>query len=152
MIARSLLSPAPLPAGKPLSFPDHLLLTERTTEPYTCPEHIPGPGIITMLSGSGRFGINREMTTLDGSRFLLINQHSSLSIQLPRPDVQPLFLFFHPGLLAEALARLQADLAWLERAHPMNAVLRERLEWLARLSNNCSSSASSKPIRSSGTS
>ena len=62
-----------------------------------------------MLSGFGRFGINREMTTIDSSRFLLINQHSSLSIQLPRPDVQPLFLFFHPGLLAEALARLQAD-------------------------------------------
>jgi AraC family transcriptional regulator len=139
MIARSLLSPALLSAGKPLRFSDHLLLTERTSEPYTCAEHIPGPGIITMLSGAGRFGINREMTTIDCSRFLLISQHSSLSIQLPRPDVQPLILFFHPGLLAEALALLQADLAWLERVHPMNAVLRERLEWLARLGNNCSS-------------
>jgi AraC-like DNA-binding protein len=116
-----------------------MLFTERTTEPYACAEHIPGPGIITMLSGAGRYGINREMTTLDSNCFLLISHHSRLSIQLPRPDVQPLFLFFHPERLAGALTQLQADLTWLERVHPMNAVLRERLEWLARLGNNCSS-------------
>jgi AraC-like DNA-binding protein len=53
--------------------------------------------------------------------------------------VQPLFLFFHPRLLSEALTRQQADLSWLERVHPMNGILLERLGWLARLGNSCSS-------------
>lgn len=139
MIARKLLPPVPLLKGQEISFSDHLLFTERTVKPYACPEHIPGLGILTMLSGSGRYGLNRKIETLDSSRFLLINRGSRLSIDLPLPDVQPLFLFFHPGLVGAALTSQQADLTWLERVHPMNDRLQERLEWLARLGNSCSS-------------
>lgn len=139
MIARKLLPPMPLSKGTALAFSDHLLFTEKTETPYTYPEHIPGLGILTMLAGSGGCAINRKMEALDSSHFLLINRGSCLSIHLPEPGVQPLFLFFHPVLVSEALTRQPVDLAWLERVHPMNPVLQERLEWLARLGNSCSS-------------
>ncbi len=128
-----------LPKGHPISFFDHTFFTEKTTEPYICPEHVPGPGILTMLSGSGSFAINHKMETLDSSRFILINRESRLSVRLQLSGVQPLFLFFHPRLLSEALTRQQADLSWLERVHPMNGILLERLGRLARLGNSCSS-------------
>jgi len=139
MIARKLLPPDLLSRGKELHFSDHTLLTETTVRPYTCPEHIPGPGILTMLTGSGRYGVNREMMTLDSSQYLLIDRGSRLSIHLPHPGVQPLFLFFHADMVSKALAKHEADLCWLERVHPMNAVLAERLQWLVLLGNNCSS-------------
>jgi AraC-like DNA-binding protein len=104
-----------------------------------CPEHIPGPGILTMLTGSGRYGINREVSTLDSSCYLLINRDSLLSVHLPRPDVQPLLLFFRADMVQDALSRQQADLCWLERVHPMTSDLQQRLEWLAQLGNSCSS-------------
>ncbi len=94
MITRKLLPPDPLARGKVITFSDHTLLSERTVAPYSCPEHIPGPGILTMLSGSGRYGVNREVSTLDSGHYLLINQNSPLTVHLPRPDVQPLLLFF----------------------------------------------------------
>jgi AraC family transcriptional regulator len=139
MITRKLLSPGRLSKGKVITFSDHTLLSERTAAPYTCPEHIPGPGILTMLTGNGRYGINREVSTLDSSDYLLINQDSLLSVHLPHPDVQPLLLFFRADMVQAALARQQADLCWLERVHPMTSGLRQRLEWLAQLGNSCSS-------------
>jgi AraC family transcriptional regulator len=139
MITRKLLLPGRLAKGKVITFSDHTLLSERTAAPYTCPEHIPGPGILTMLTGSGRYGINREVSTLDSSRYLLINQDSLLSVHLPHPDVQPLLLFFRADMVKDALTRQQADLCWLERVHPMTSRLHERLEWLVQLGNSCSS-------------
>jgi AraC-like DNA-binding protein len=139
MIARKLLPQDHLSRGKELSFSDHTLVTETTVRPYACPEHIPGPGILTMLAGNGRYVVNREMMTLDSHQYLLIDRGSRLSIHLPHPGVQPLFLFFHADMVSKALAKQQADLCWLERLHPMNAVLAERLQWLVRLGNNCSS-------------
>ena len=139
MIARKLLPPMPLSKEKAFAFSDHLLFTEKTETPYTYPEHIPGLGILTMLSGSGGYAINRKIETLNSSRYFLINRGSRLSIHLPQPGAEPLFLFFHPALVSEALTRQPADLAWLERVHPMNPVLYQRLEWLARLGNSCSS-------------
>jgi AraC-like DNA-binding protein len=139
MITRKLLSPGRLSKGKVITFSDHTLLSERTAAPYTCPEHIPGPGILTMLTGSGRYGINREVSTLDSSHYLLINQDSLLTVHLPHPDVQPLLLFFRADMVQDALIRQQADLCWLERVHPMTSRLQHRLEWLAQLGNSCSS-------------
>ena len=134
MIARKLLSPGRLPKGKVITFSDNTLLSERTATPYTCPPHIPGPGILTMLTGSGRYGINREVSTLDSSSYLLINQDSLLSVHLPHPDVQPLLLFFRTDMVRDALTRQQADLCWLERVHPMTSQLQQRLsaarEWI----------------------
>ena len=92
-----------------------------------------------MLTGSGRYGINREVSTLDSSSYLLINQDSLLSVHLPHPDVQPLLLFFRADTVKDALTRQQADLCWLERVHPMTSDLQQRLEWLAQLGNSCSS-------------
>jgi len=132
MIARNLLSPGRLPKGKVITFSDNTLLSERTAAPYICPPHIPGPGILTMLAGSGRYGINREVSTLDSNHFLLINQDSLLTVDLPHPDVQPLLLFFRAEMVRDALTRQQADLCWLER-------VQQRLEWLAQLGNSCSS-------------
>ena len=47
-----------------------------------------------MLTGSGRYGIDREVSTLVSSRYLLINQDSLLAIHLPHPEVQPLCFSF----------------------------------------------------------
>ena len=139
MIARKLLTPEPLAGCRTLRFSDHTLLTETITSPYNYPEHIPGPGILTMLSGKGRYTINREVLTLDPTRYLLIDRKSHLSIRLSRAEAQPLFLFFHSNMVHEALTKQQADLCWLERVHPMGPALHERLQWLVRLGNNCSS-------------
>lgn len=139
MIARKLLSPELQPACPTFRFADHTLLTETLTKPYAFPPHIPGAGILTMISGTGQFRINAETLTLAPSGYLIIDHQSQLSIRLPRAEAQPLFLFFRADTVREALAKQQAEFTWLERAHPMNAVLKERLEWLVRLGNSCSS-------------
>jgi AraC family transcriptional regulator len=144
MIARKLLTPEPQeqhpnPACPTLRFADHTLLTETLARPYHCPEHIPGPGILTLLSGTGRFTLNGENLLLDHTRYLLTDRASRLSIRLPRPDAQPLFLFFRTDTVNEALTKQHADFCWLERTHPMNDGLRDSLSWLVRLGNSCSS-------------
>jgi AraC-like DNA-binding protein len=148
MIARKLPTPEPRqrqqpkyppPACPSLRFADHTLLTETTTKPYSLPEHIPGPGILTLLSGTGQFSLNGETLTLDNTRYLFLDRTSRLSIHLPRPDTQPLFLFFRTDTVNEALTKQHADFCWLERPHHMSPALGEQLAWLARLGNNCSS-------------
>jgi AraC family transcriptional regulator len=147
MIARKLLTPEPQqrqqshPRAAPatLRFSDHTLLTETIDGPYSFPEHVPGPGILTLLSGTGRFCLNDETITLDKARYLLIDRNSRLSIRLPRSDTQPLFLFFRSETVKEALTKQQSDLCWLERPHSMTADLKEKLEWLVRLGNSSSS-------------
>jgi AraC family transcriptional regulator len=139
MIARKLLTPEPQPTCPTFRFADDTLFTGTVENPYTCPPHIPGAGILTMISGTGRFSLNDENITLDNTQYLLINRGSRLSIRLPRPEAQPLFLFFRAATVDEALTKYDADFCWLERTHPMNTVLKERLEWLVLLGNSCSS-------------
>ena len=139
MIARKLLTPDPQSTCPTFHFADHTLLAETITKPYIFPQHIPGAGILTMISGSGRFTVNDETITLDPARYLIIGQGSRLSIRLPRAEVQPLLLFFRADTVHEALTKYHTDLCWLQRAHPMNAVLKDRFEWLVRLGNSCSS-------------
>jgi AraC family transcriptional regulator len=136
--------PAGIPAGTPLIFPDHMLFTETIVAPYSCPEHTPGMGILAMLSGSGRYTINRRKETLDQGHFLLLNQDSRLTVHLPRPGIQPLFLYFHTALAAELLNKKGVDWRWLERAHPLEENLRQRLQSLAAMRDNCSSFAALK--------
>jgi AraC-like DNA-binding protein len=139
MISRKLLPPEFFPANPTPRFADHTLLTETTATPYICPEHIPGPGILTLLSGSGRFYLGVESFPLNSTRYLLINRGSRLSIRLPRPDTQPLFLFFRTDVVNDALTKQHADFCWLERSHPMNPKLSERLDYLVRVGGSCSS-------------
>jgi len=139
MIARKLLTPEPQSTCPEFRFADHTLLTETITKPYSFPQHIPGAGILTTMSGTGRFTINDETITLDPTRYLLINRGSRLSIRLPRPDTQPLFLFFQTDIVNDALTKQHADFCWLERSHPMNPELKERLDYPVRVSGSCSS-------------
>ena len=148
MIARNLLTPEPQSIGTTLRFADHTLLTGTIAKPYSFPQHIPGAGILTLLSGTGRFTLNGETITLDPTRYLLIDRGSHLSIHIDRPslgegwprtETQPLFLFFRAETVDEALTKYHTDLCWLQRAHPMDAVLKDRFEWLVRLGNSCSS-------------
>jgi AraC-like DNA-binding protein len=153
MIARKLLNPDPRLTCPTFRFADHTLLAETIAIPYIFPQHIPGAGILTMLSGSGRFTVNDETITLDPARYLVIDQGSRLSIRLAsgsasegrsRAEVEPLFLFFRADTVREALTKYHTDLCWLERAHLMNAVLKDRFEWLVRLGSSCSSFSSLK--------
>ena len=57
MTSRKLLLPGSFPANPNLRFADHTLLTETISKPYALPPHIPGPGILTMISGTGRFTV-----------------------------------------------------------------------------------------------
>ena len=139
MISRKLLPPEFFPANPAPRFADHTLLTETTASAYTCPEHIPGPGILTLLSGAGRFSLGAETFPLHPARYLLINSGSRLSIRLPRPDTQALFLFFRTDIVNDALTKQHADFCWLERSHPMNPELKERLDYLVRVGGSCSS-------------
>jgi AraC family transcriptional regulator len=139
MISRKLLPPEFFLANPAPHFADHTLLTETTASAYTCPEHIPGPGILTLLSGEGRFSLGAETFPLHPTRYLLINSGSRLSIRLPRPDTQALFLFFRTDIVNDALAKQHADFCWLERSHPMNPELQERLDYLVRVGGSCSS-------------
>ena len=139
MISRKLLPPQFFPANPTPRFADHTLLTETTGAPYNCPEHIPGPGILTLLSGAGRFSVGNVTFPLNPTRYLLINRGSCLSIRLPRPDTQPLFLFFRTDVVVDALTKQHADFCWLERSHPMNPELKERLDYLVRVGSSCSS-------------
>src|SRR5579863_138531 len=139
MIARNLLTPDPQSTCPTFHFADHTLLTETITKPYIFPQHVPGAGILTMISGIGRFTINDETISIDPTRHVIIDEGSRLSIRLQRPEAHPLFLFFRADTVHEALTKYHTDLCWLQRAHPMNAVLKDRLEWLVRLGNSCSS-------------
>jgi len=139
MIARKLLTLEPRLTCPTLRFSDHTLLTETLTGPYSCPEHTPGPGILTMISGTGHLHLNDVTITLDPTRYLIVNQNSRLSIRLPRTGAQPLFLFFRADRVDEALTKYHTDLCWLERSHPMNAELKDHLEWLVRFGNSSSS-------------
>lgn len=131
--------PEPRTTPPTLRFADHTLLTGTTLSTYHYPEHIPGPGIVTMLSGTGRAGLNSENITVDPSRYLLIDRGSRLSFRMSRPEAQPLFLFFRTSTVEEALDKQQAEFCWLERLHPMTAILKDQLEWLVRLGGSCSS-------------
>ncbi|HTR29892.1 MAG TPA: AraC family transcriptional regulator [Puia sp.] len=128
-------------------FADHTLLTQTIAAAYTCPPHIPGPGILTLLSGTGHFTLGPTTFLLDPSRYLLINHDTRLAIRLtcrslgegrPRPDTQPLFLFFRTDVVNEALTKQHADFCWLERSHPMNPELKERLDYLVSVAGSCS--------------
>jgi AraC family transcriptional regulator len=142
MILRQLLPPETLAYDRrPIVYLDHTLLTEMTEDVYTCPDHEPGLGLLTMLSGSARLLINRQRETLTEGQFLLINRGTRLAIELPR-GVRPLFLFFNTILVTEAVDRWATDWCWLERVHPLPDGLRQRLLWLADL--QCSSFAALK--------
>jgi AraC-like DNA-binding protein len=142
MIARKLLTPEPQSTCPTFHFADHTLLTETITKTYSFPQHIPGAGILTMISGTGRFTINDETITLDPTRYFIIDQGSRLSIRLQRPEAQALFLFFRADTVHEALTKYHTDLCWLERSHPLNPELKERLDYLVRVGDSCSSFSS----------
>ena len=92
-----------------------------------------------MLSGKGRYTLNQEVLNLDPTRYLLIDRKSHLSIRLkPRRSTTalPFFSLRHGPRSAD---QTTGRLCWLERAHPMDPTLQERLQWLVRLGNNCSS-------------
>jgi len=156
MIVRNFHQPGPFFAGRQLPvFSDHMLFTAPATGPGQFEkrgaglnEFIARPGIFTVLTGSAQFTLNDRKETLNKGQFLLINQGSRVSINFPQPnmpvsafqsDVQPLFLFFNTGMLQTALDRKGADLVWLERVHPLNGILQDRLDWIIRLGNSCAS-------------
>ena len=147
MIVRDLHHLAPFSPGRQLpAFSDHMLFTAPVTGPGPSEkrsagfnEFIARPGIFTVRTGIAQFTLNNRKETLDKGQFLLINQGSRVSITLSQPDVQPLFLFFHTGMLQAVLDRKETDLVWLERVHPLNGILQERLDWIIRLGNSCAS-------------
>src|SRR5882757_7312663 len=98
-------------------------------------QKLPGPGIVCLLSGNGHGYLHRKKEVLDSGSYLVIDQGSEFSMSLSQTAPLPFFLFFHTKLIYQ----VPEGLSLLERRHPKRGLLGERLEWLARLGNNCSS-------------
>src|ERR1700744_4627892 len=140
MIVRNLPPPAVFTAsGRPLVFADHVLVTGTTEAPYALPEHQPGMGLIGQLAGTGLYIVNGQRESLQPGQFLLINKNSRLTVSLPHPGAQPLFLFFHTALADQLTAKKSVDWRWLERVHPLPPLLQQRLRELVTLGDSCSS-------------
>lgn len=145
MIVRNLPPPALFASsGRPLVFADHVVLTGTTDAPYTLPEHEPGLALLLLQTGSGTCTVNGQRESLKPGQYLLVNRGSRLGVYLPYPGIQPLFLFFHTALAAEAATRKGVDWRWLERVHPLPPHLLQRLEDLVTTGDTCSSFGSLK--------
>ena len=65
---------------------------------------------------------------LDGKLARALNQGSRLKVHLPGPGSQPLLLIFHTVLATEIQNKKGIDWRWLERAHPLQKDLQQRLQ------------------------
>ncbi|MES1159331.1 MAG: hypothetical protein ABUM51_01105, partial [Bacteroidota bacterium] len=98
-------------------------------------EKLSGPAIVCLLAGNGHGYLHRKKEVLDSGSYLVINQGSEFTMPLTQTGTHPFFLFFHKNIFH----RQVEGLSFLERRHPKRGNLGERLEWLARLGNSCSS-------------
>lgn len=141
------------------SFSENILFTEKISYRYSCPEYTSSFGLVTVLEGNGSFGINRQQTILDKEKFLVVNTHSRLSIDIDEPYTQPALLFFQahlPHIIASSLIQTDEqllndhsnytamDFSILECLHPMDSALRNKLSLLTELGGSSSSFASLK--------
>ena len=116
-------------------FADHTLFTEKTDFPYYHPRQRAGLGILSLVSGKGECQLHRKKEMLDSHSYLVVNRGSEFTMSLPQAGTQPFFLFFRTKLIHQAPEALSC----LERRHSKQGLLGERLQWLARLGNSCSS-------------
>lgn len=159
------LSRLPDPKGVSLwneapSFSENILFTEKISHRYCCPEHISSFGIISVLQGDGVFAVNRKREKLGQQQFIVINSNSRLSIDIKNNHTHPALLFFQsrlPDVVAGSLQQTNeqlldnpvdheypVDFAILERIHPMDTVLRNKLSLLTELGGSSSSFAALK--------
>src|SRR6202012_6133305 len=96
-------------------------------------------GVMGTLSGNSHYLAKGKRESVQPGQFLLIKKNSRLTVSLPHPGAQPLFLFFHTALADQLTAKKSVDWRWLERVQPLPPLLQQRLRELVTLGDSCSS-------------
>src|ERR1700759_5686418 len=116
----------------PPVYNDHFLLGEERNEPYECPGHPSGVGLLITGKGYCHYFVNGVRHVVDHNKVFFINRGSELAIKAPEKGSTPVLLFFHsrlPDLVQHSLNyggevllekpfdNLPYDYSYLERAH-----------------------------------
>lgn len=142
----------------PPVYNDHFLFAEELKQPYECPEHPSGIGLLVTGKGSCNYFVNGVKNAVEPGRIFFINRGSQLAVKAPEKGVAPVLLFFHsrlPDLVQHSLNfggevllekpfdNLPYDFSYLERVHA-DPELYQTILSLIDLGNSCSSFASLK--------
>jgi AraC-like DNA-binding protein len=142
----------------PPVYSDHFLLSENLQQPYECPEHTSGIGILLTRKGNCNYYLNGLKYEVNHTNLLFVNRGSQLAIKITGKDAAPTLLFFHSKfvdlvqhsllngnekLLEDPAGELPYDFSYLERIynHPH---FHETVCSLITLGSSCSSFASLK--------
>jgi len=133
---------------------EHCLFTDRIQSNYELPEHDASLGIVYTLSGSFNLHLNGKKSILHTEDFVMVDEHSLLSLTVKGSETQPVLLYFQEGtanqiatslyfnadqLIAQPLISNSLDFSLLERQHKMDSDFSTRLRLLADLPDSCSS-------------
>jgi len=142
----------------PPVYNDHFLFAEELQQPYECPEHPSGIGLLVTGKGSCNYFVNGVKNAVEPGRIFFINRGSQLAVKAPEKGAVPVLLFFHsrlPDLVQHSLNyggevllekpfdNLPYDFSYLERVH-VDTELHQRVLSLIELGTSCSSFASLK--------
>lgn len=146
------------PPALPGVYSDHFLFYEDLQQPYHCPEHSSGLGLLMSGKGTCDYFVNGHRNRVQGNQLFLVNRESRLAIQSDKKESAPALLFFHSKLpelvqhsidstdeklLEENSSLAYHDFSYLERMYD-NAALSQTLHTLVALGSSCSSFASLK--------
>lgn len=142
----------------PPVYNDHCLFVEELKQPYECPEHPSGIGLLITGKGNCNYFVNGVKNVVGPDRIFFINRGSPLAVKAPEKGVTPVLLFFHsrlPDLVQHSLNYggevllekpfddLPYDFSYLERIH-VDPELQRTILSLIELGGSCSSFASLK--------
>lgn len=142
----------------PPVYVDHFLFAENLSQPYECPEHPSGLGLLITGKGNCNYYVNGTKNQVDKSKVFFINRGSNLAVRTTRNESAPALLFFNsrlPDLVQHSLNfgdevmlerpfdNLPYDFSYLERIHA-DENLHQTILSLIELGSSCSSFASLK--------
>jgi AraC family transcriptional regulator len=137
---------------------DHFLFSEDLKQPYECPEHPSGIGLLITGKGNCNYYVNGAKNQVDQNKVFFINRGSQLAVRTTGKESAPALLFFNSqlpdlvqhslnygdeALLDKAFDNLPYDFSYLERVH-VNQNLHQTVSSLIVLGDSCSSFASLK--------
>jgi len=142
----------------PPVYTDHFLFSENLRQPYECPEHPSGIGLLITGKGNCNYYVNGTKNQVDQNKIFFVNRGSQLAVRITEKESAPALLFFHsrlPDLVQHSLNygeevllekpfdNLPYDFSYLERIH-VDENLYQTILSLIELGSSCSSFASLK--------
>src|SRR5258708_11937639 len=137
---------------------DHFLFSENLQQPYECPEHPSGIGLLITGKGNCNYYVNGAKNKVNQNKVFFINRGSQLAISITEKESAPALLFFNSklpdlvqhslnygdeALLEKTFDNLTYDFSYLERIH-VDQNLHQTISSLIALGGSCSSFASLK--------